>query len=101
MLVMVLSFGLMVVWLLTRFLESESLVQGFMRIFRVLLGFFRRWAHLDLLPPLLDGRGERCRMYCSVPGPLQSVQRAEIWEVLVALQGQIALHVGVDNLNVV
>ena len=63
--------------------------------------FNRRWAHLDLLPPLLDGGDERCRMYCSVPGPLQSVQRAEIWEVLIALQGQTALHVGVDNLNVV
>ena len=63
--------------------------------------FHRRWAHLDLLPPLIDGGGERCWMYCSVPGPLQTVQRAEIWRVLVALQGQIALHVGVDNLNVV
>ena len=65
--------------------------------------FNRRWAHLDLLPPLLDGGGERCRMYCSVPGPLQSVQRAEIWGGggLIALQGQTALHVGVDNLNVV
>ena len=41
--------------------------------------FHRRWAHLDLLPPLLHGGGERCRMYCSVPGPLQTVQRAEIW----------------------
>ena len=41
--------------------------------------FHRRWAHLDLLPPLIDGGGQRCRMYCSVPGPLQTVQRAEIW----------------------
>ena len=40
-------------------------------------------------------------MYCSIPGPLQSVQRAEIWEVLIALQGQTATHIGVDNLNVV
>ena len=63
--------------------------------------FHRRWAHLDLFPPLLDGGGERCRMYCSLPGPLQTVQRAEIWGVLVALQGRTALHVGVDNLNVV
>ena len=63
--------------------------------------FNRRWAHLDLLPPLPDGGGEKCRMYCSIPGPLQSVQRAEIWGVWVALQGRTALHVGVDNLNVV
>ena len=41
--------------------------------------FERRWAHLDLLPPLPDEGGERCRMCGSVPGPLQSVQRAEIW----------------------
>ena len=63
--------------------------------------FGRIWGHLDLLPPLPDGAGEACRLYCSVPGPLQTVQRAEIWGVLVALQGCIRMHVGVDNLNVV
>ena len=63
--------------------------------------FGRKWGHLDLLPPLPDGAGEACRLYCSVPGPLQTVQRAEIWGVLVALQGCLRLHVGVDNLNVV
>ena len=39
--------------------------------------------------------------YCSIPGPLHTVQRAEICGVLVALQGCIRVHVGVDNLNVV
>ena len=63
--------------------------------------FGRKWGHLDLLPPLSDGVREACRLYCSVPGPLQSVQRAELWGVLVALQGCFRLHVGVDNLNVV
>ena len=63
--------------------------------------FGRKWGHLDLLPPLPDGAGEACRWYCSVPGPLQTVQLAEIWGVLVALQGCLRLHVGVDNLNVV
>ena len=63
--------------------------------------FGRRWGHLDLLPPLPDGAGEACRLYCSIPGPLQTVQRAEIWGVLAALQGCIRMHVGVDNLNVV
>ena len=57
--------------------------------------------HLDLLPPLPDGAGEACRLYFSVPGPLQTVQRAEIWGFLVALQGRLRLHVGVDNFNVV
>ena len=59
---------------------------------------------LDYVTPdtaLPDGGGEACRLYCSVPGPLQSVQRAELWGVLVALQGCLRLHVGVDNLNVV
>ena len=63
--------------------------------------FGRQWEHLDLLPPLPDGSGEACRLYCSVLGPLQTVQRAEIWGVLVALQGCTRMHVGVDNLNVV
>ena len=54
-----------------------------------------------MLPPLPDGAGEACRLFCSFPGPLQTVQRAEILGVLVALQGYTRVHVGVDNLNVV
>ena len=42
-----------------------------------------------------------CRDYCSVPGPLQSVQRAELWGVILALQASRGAHLGVDNLNVV
>ena len=42
-----------------------------------------------------------CRGYCSVPGPLQSVQRAEIWGVILALQASCGAHLGVDHLNVV
>ena len=42
-----------------------------------------------------------CRGYCSVPGPLQSVQRAELWGVILALQASGGVHLGVDNLNVV
>ena len=38
---------------------------------------------------------------CSVPGPLQSVQRAEMWGVILALQSSGAVHLGVDNLSVV
>ena len=40
----------------------------------------------------LDGAGEACRLYCSIPGPLQTVQRAEIWGVLVALQRCVRAH---------
>ena len=42
-----------------------------------------------------------CRGFCSVPGPLQSVQRAELWGDILALQATDGVHLGVDNLNVV
>ena len=38
---------------------------------------------------------------CCVPGPLQSVQRAEFWCVIPALQANDGVHLGVDNLGVV
>ena len=41
------------------------------------------------------------RGFCSVPVPLQSVQRAEMWGVILALQSSGAVHLGVDNLSVV
>ena len=40
-------------------------------------------------------------MFVSVPGPLQTVQRAELWGVILALQSSDAVHVGVHNLGVV
>ena len=36
-----------------------------------------------------------------VPGPLQTVQRAEFWGVILAPQAFLPGHLGVDNLNVV
>ena len=39
--------------------------------------------------------------FLSAPGPLQTVQRAELWGVILALQSSDAVHVGVDNLGVV
>ena len=60
----------------------------------------RSWGHVDN-----DDQENRavasCRGYCSVPGPLQSVQRAELWGVILALQASCGVHLGVDNLNVV
>ena len=43
----------------------------------------RRWWHLD------DDRSagrmiDSCRGFCNVPGPLQTVQRAELWDVVLA-----------------
>ena len=59
-----------------------------------------RWGHLD------ENVGEdavvsACRGFCSVPGHLQSVQRAEFWCVILALQANDGVHLGVDNLEVV
>ena len=60
----------------------------------------RRWGNLD--DDVGEGRADRsCRGYCSVPGPLQSVQRPELWGVILVLQAADAVHVGVDNLGVV
>ena len=62
--------------------------------------FDRRWCHLELLPPG-DLGVERCVLFDSIRGPLQSVQRAEPWGVILALRCSSAVHLGVDNLNVV
>ena len=63
--------------------------------------FDRRWGHLDLLPADSGLSVERSVLFESVPGPLQSVQRAEFQGVILALQSSSAVHLGVDNLNVV
>ena len=42
-----------------------------------------------------------CFGFCSVPGSLQTVQRPELWGVLLALQAVKTVHLGVDSLNVV
>ena len=62
----------------------------------------RRWGHVDQVRSV-SGLSS-CHGFCSVPGPLQSVQRAEMWGVILALQSSDAIHVvhlGVDNLGVV
>ena len=57
----------------------------------------RRWGHVD---DVVVGRNHACcRGFSSVPGPLQTVQRAEMWGVILALQSCRALHLGVDNLG--
>ena len=56
---------------------------------------------LDLLPPDHGVGTERSRLYLTVPKPLQTAQRAELWEVIAALQASRPIHLGVDNVNVV
>ena len=57
-----------------------------------------RWGHVDGVHPNLDRAC--CRGFSSVPGPLQTVQRAEMWGVVLALQSSRAVHLGIDNLGV-
>ena len=52
----------------------------------------RRWGHVDHVRP--EGAFLSCRGFCSAPGPLQSVQRAEMWGVVLALQSSGAVHLG-------
>ena len=47
-----------------------------------------------------DARLERCRFFKPVPGVLQTVQRAEFWGAIVALQSYWPCHLGRDNFNV-
>ena len=56
----------------------------------------RRWGHVDRVQSV--GVAHSCRAFVSVPG---TVQRAELWEVILALQSADAVHVGFDNLGVV
>ena len=58
----------------------------------------QRWSHLNDIGPA-GGVVESCRGFCSVPGPFQTVQTAEFWVVVLALQASAAVHLGVDNLN--
>ena len=53
------------------------------------------------MPPDGNLGSERCVLLDSIRGPLQSVQRAELWGVILALQCSSAVHLGVDNLDVV
>ena len=59
----------------------------------------RSWGHVDGIRA--DDDVSSCGGFVSVLGPLQSVQRAEMWCVKLALQSSGAVHLGVDNLGVV
>ena len=72
---------------------------GFFAHQAALLWDVRTWGQVDRLQSV--GDFPACRGFCSVPGPYQSVQRAEMWGVILALQSSGAVHLGVDNLGVV
>ena len=48
-----------------------------------------------------DAHLDRCRAFMLVRGLLQTVQRAEFWGAILALQSFWPGHLGIDNLNVV
>ena len=58
-----------------------------------------RWGHVDGIRA--DDDVSSCRGFCSIPGSLQSVQGAEMWRVILALQSSSSIHLGVENLGVV
>ena len=58
----------------------------------------RRWGHFDRVQS--DNVAHSFVGFVSVPGPLQTVQRAELWGVILALQSSDAVHVRVDNRHV-
>ena len=70
-------------------------------MFLGLVGFVVGGVHLDMLPCDAELGVERCSSYSSLPGPLQTVQRAEMWRVILALQALPPVHLGVDHMNVV
>ena len=47
----------------------------------------RRWGRVDQVRSV--GDLSSCHGFCSVPGPLQSVQRAEVWGVTLELQSSV------------
>ena len=47
-----------------------------------------------------DGRLERCRSFMPVLRFMQTVQRAEFWSAIIAMQAYWPCHLGIDNLNV-
>ena len=92
-------FGLMVAWCWTRSLVFLLLVLECLLISLSSAGEIVSGGHVDCVQSV--GVDRSCRAFVSVPGPLQTVQRAELWGVVLALQSVEAVHVGVDNLGVV
>ena len=77
---------------------DDSLVSG---VFAHVSGFVVGGEHLDLLPYDPELGVERCSLYFSLPGPLQTVQRAERSGVILALQALAPFHLGVNSTKVV
>ena len=55
------------------------------------------WGHAQDLDDPHEGSSH---IFSGVLGPIQSVQRAEYWGVILALQAYSGIHIGIDNMNV-
>ena len=55
------------------------------------------WGHAQDLDDPHEGSSH---IFSGIPGSIQSVQRAEYWGVILALQAYSGIHIGIDNLNV-
>ena len=55
------------------------------------------WGHAQDLHDPHEGSSH---IFSGVLGPIQSVQRAEYWGVILALQAYSGIHIGIDNMNV-
>ena len=55
------------------------------------------WGHAQDLDDPHEGSSH---IFSGVLGPIQSVQRAGYWGVILALQAHSGIHIGIDNLNV-
>ena len=55
------------------------------------------WGHAQDLDDPHEGSSH---IFSGIPSPIQSVQRAEYWGVILALQAYSGIHIGIDNLNV-
>ena len=55
------------------------------------------WGHAQDLDVPHEGSSH---IFSGIPGPIQSVQRAEYLGVILALQAYSGIHIGIDNMNV-
>ena len=56
----------------------------------------RAWGHAQDL----DLGNDAARIFSMVPGSFQTVQRAEYWGAILALQAFMPVHLGIDNKDV-
>ena len=92
-----LTFGLMVVGSPSLILTLRLLGLVLLFILRlsfliVIIGVMLKILMIHMRAALTSSRG--------VLGSIQSVQRAEYWGVILALQAYSGIHIGIDNLNV-